>query len=102
MIAIFSAWIISPHYTGWSPVLHAFEVDPETKSPRVEVADAAEPGLDMGSDLQLISRQWDPEYLHKLRGRRDTYALKFLKKIHKAMPDREYPEWARQYLEEGD
>lgn len=82
-VRIFSHWIISRHYTGYSPVLYAFECDKNDRPIR-EIGMATE-DMSKPSNVKLNrdteNRVWSQEYLDMLRERRDCNSYYLMEQI---------------------
>lgn len=82
-IKIFSHWIESRHYIGYSPVLYAFECTPQGR-PYKEIGMATEDmykpwNIKLNRDTE--NRIWAKEYLDMLRERRDRNQYYLMEQI---------------------
>lgn len=82
-IKIFSHWISSGHYIGFSPVLYAFECDKNGRPIReigMITEDMVNPkNIKLNKDTE--NRIWSPEYLNMLRERDDSNAYYLMEQI---------------------
>jgi hypothetical protein len=80
---IFSHWIDSRHYTGYSPILYAFECTPQGR-PYKEIGMATEytvkpSRIKLNRDTE--NRVWAQQYLDMLRVRSDSNAYYLMEQI---------------------
>ena len=82
-IKIFSHWISSGHYIGYSPVLYAFECDKNDRPIReigMATEDIVNPSrIKLSKDTE--NRIWSQEYLNMLRYRIDSNAYYLMEQI---------------------
>ena len=82
-IKIFSHWISSGHYIGYSPVLYAFECDKNGRPIReigMTTEDMVNPkNVKLNKDTE--NRIWSQEYLNMLRERADSNAYYLMEQI---------------------
>lgn len=86
-IKIFSHWISSGHYIGYSPVLYAFECNKNNRPVReigCATEDTVKPSrIKLNRDTE--NRIWAQQYLNMLRERNDSNSYYLMEQIQLTM-----------------
>lgn len=86
-IKIFSHWISSGHYIGYSPVLYAFECNKNNRPVReigCATEDTVKPSrIKLNRDTE--NRIWAQQYLNMLQERNDSNAYYLMEQIQPTM-----------------